>query len=470
VKQEHKPEQEEDTQEEFTEADRREIRRLPKKSRPSGRIPFSSGLDEDLSSTWIEVDRSALAWNYHELKRFMGEDVEVVPVVKGNAYGHGVDPVVPVLEHEGVTRFQTFSAAEAAAIMQVADDKTRIMVTGHVPGSAVPWVVAEGNVEPWLATHQAWPLYKEELERQGSPVRFHVKVETGMHRTGLLPEEALQVAQEVADHPHAELEGVATHLAGAEDSRNRARVAQQKRVYHTFLEELEGLGIRPKVRHIASSSAAILDEDVRLDLVRVGIAMYGFWPTREVYHRHRIRNQGSVKLRLVRALEWKSRLMHVQGVMDGDFIGYGLSAQAEGMKRIGVIPVGYSDGFSRDLSNQGHVLVGGRRATILGVVNMNMVQVNLTHVPHVDVGDEVVLVGVQGDQEISVTSFAEHNNVVNYELMSRLPVDIPRVLVDRGGDQLEPGRLPRWKVDDEGDDVGFPELTDGARRRSQPVL
>ncbi len=443
-------------------------------SRPAGRIPYTSGMDEELWSTWLEVDRSALAWNLHELQRFMGDGVELVPVVKGNAYGHGVDPVVPALQHEGVTRFQVFSAAEAAALLQTTDERTQVMVTGHVPDSAVPWVVSQGSVEPWLATHQAWPLYKEELEKQASPVRFHVKVETGMHRMGLLPEEALQVAQEVADHPHARLEGVCTHLAGAEDSRNRARIAQQKRVYHSFLEELEETGVRPPKRHIASSSAAILDADCRLNLVRIGIALYGFWPTREVYHRHRIRNKGAVRLRLVRALEWKSRVMHVQGVLDGDFIGYGLSAQAEGMKRVGVIPVGYSDGFSRALSNQGHVLVGGRRATILGMVNMNMIQVNLTHVPQVDVGDEVVLVGVQGDQEISVTSFAEHNNVVNYELMSRLPVDIPRVLVDRGAEEeLEPGRQPRWQVDDEGDDEGAVEFGDGGRHsqdRGSPVL
>lgn len=447
-----------------------------RKTGPAGRIPYASGLNEDLSSTWIEVDRSALAWNYHELKGFMGEDTEVVPVLKGNAYGHGVDPVAPALEQEGVNRFQVFSAAEAAALMQVVKKETQVMVTGHVPDSAVPWVVDNGTVEPWLATHQAWPAYKQELENQRKPVRFHVEVETGMNRTGLLPEQAMEVIQEVADHPYAQLEGVCTHLAGAEDSRNRARIAQQKRSYHSFLEELEENGVRPRVRHMASSSAAILDRDARLDLVRVGIAMYGFWPTREVYHRHRIRNRGAVRLRLVRALEWKSKVMHVQGVLDGSFIGYGLSAQAEGMKRVGVIPVGYSDGFSRGLSNQGHVLIAGRRATIMGMVNMNMVTANLTHIPNADVGDEVVLIGVQGDQEISVTSFAEHNNVVNYELMSRLPIDIPRVLVDRGMEEPEPGRMPRWRTDDDDDEDYHAEYGDGGGdgsegpSRSQPVL
>ena len=177
---------------------------------------------------------------------------------------------------------------------------------------------------------------------------------------------------------------------------------------------------------MASSAAALLDEDARLDLCRVGIASYGLWPSREV---HNTMQRRGTDLVLRNVLAWKSRIVACKDVDDGDYVGYGNAYEAEGDTRVAVVGVGYGDGFARALSNQGHVLIRGRRASIVGNVNMNMVQCHIGHIPDACTGDEVVLVGRQEDREISVSSFADFNAVVNYELMARLSHEIPRIVV-----------------------------------------
>lgn len=403
--------------------------------------PEVYGAEPQVASNWIEIDRLALAYNRETLAQLIGKGCTIVSVVKGNAYGHGFDPMVGLLEGLGAEHFSVFSIAEAVAFKRVATDRAKLQIMGYVQPELADWVV-DNECHPWIGQAEAWPRYREAAERLGKPVRVHLEVETGMNRTGIMPDEALQIAGEIRDHDLVHLEGVCTHLAGAEDHMNAPRLALQKRVYFDFIDRLREAGIPHGKRHIASSAAALLDPEARLDMVRVGIAQYGFWPTREVLHRFPIET-GQKALRLERVLTWSSRVMQVHDVQDGDYVGYGRSYQAEGPQRIAIIPVGYADGFSRGLSNLGHVLIRGRRASIIGAVNMNMIQVHVTHIPEVEPGDEVVLIGRQGDQEISVGSFADYNLVVNYELMSRLPVDIPRYVVDGDGPGSRRDREPR---------------------------
>lgn len=378
------------------------------------------------SGTWIEIDETALRQNLRNLRQLF-DPSEYCMVVKGNAYGHGYDPVIPIAEAEGVRKFAVFSAREAHGFLHASDGKSRLMIMGHADHENLPWII-ENHFEPWLNDSHDWPLMKEELHRCGDePLRVHLEVETGMNRTGLPPDEAFEVAQAIHAHPKVELEGVCTHLAGAEDKANGERIARQKKRYWAFLHRLDEAGIPYNKRHIASSAAALLDKDCRLDLVRVGIASYGLWPSQQVHERGV--QQGHDPKMLRNVLAWKSRIVACKGVEDGDFVGYGMNYEAEGDMRIGVVAVGYGDGFARDLSNRGYVLIRGKRASIVGHVNMNMVQTHITHIPGVQAGDEVVLVGRQGERDISVASFSEFNNVVNYELMARLSWEIPRLVV-----------------------------------------
>jgi alanine racemase len=165
------------------------------------------------------------------------------------------------------------------------------------------------------------------------------------------------------------------------------------------------------------------------DLVRIGILQYGFFPSREVQVEYMTKQEDSHTYPLRRLISWKSTVMDVKSVQTGEFIGYGTSYFANAPMRVASIPVGYSHGFSRVLSNQGRVLIGGTQAKVVGMVNMNLIQADVTEIPEVHPGDEVVLIGRQGDQEISVSSFAEYSDQVNYELLTRLPRNIPRKLI-----------------------------------------
>lgn len=376
------------------------------------------------SGSWIEIDAACLEANIQALKEHIAP-AEFCMVIKGNAYGHGYDPIVPVAENAGVRRFAVFSAREAAGFLHATDGQSRLMVMGHASHSNIPWMV-ENGLEPWLNDPHDLDHVIKAVEKTGGKARVHVEVETGMNRTGLQPEDAITTARRIAEHPQLELEGLCTHFAGRESPENDERVEQQWAVYRDVLGRLAEEGIEPNTRHVSSSAAGILDPGCRLDLCRMGIAPYGLWPSRSVYQQMQ---QRGTDLVLRNVLQWKARVVGVKDVEDGDFVGYGTSFEAEGPTRIAVVGVGYSDGFARDLSNRGHVLIGGRRASIVGNVGMNMIQVNVRHLPDVKVGDEVVLIGRQGEREISVSSFADFNSIINYELMSRLSHEIPRTVV-----------------------------------------
>ncbi|MCF8267133.1 MAG: hypothetical protein K9I69_03545, partial [Ignavibacteriales bacterium] len=170
--------------------------------------------------------------------------------------------------------------------------------------------------------------------------------------------------------------------------------------------------------------------DSRLDLVRVGILLYGYWPTKEtfIHYIHRRKDKSDP---IKRAMTWCSNVILIKVIPESEFIGYGLSFQAQHQMKIMIVPVGYSNGYSRSLSNLGHVIVKGRKAPIVGSVNMNMIICDITNIENVQIGDEVVLIGKQGDQEISFSSFAEMNNSLNYEILARLPENIQRCLDDK---------------------------------------
>lgn len=338
---------------------------------------------------------------------------DVAFVVKGNAYGHGLPTVVPAAMAAGQRTFCTFSAAEAERVRRHGPG-ARIIVMGHIDSADIPWA-SKHNVELYAHAHHAF----QAMQEAEAPLRVHLEVETGMHRTGMQPEHALDAARAMADDPYLQHVGTCTHLAGAESLANMPRIDAQVQRFHDFVDALKDHGISPGTRHIASSSAALLRPELRLDMVRLGIAMYGTWPTRDVQANCREAWEPRP------AMAWRSRVMDVHKVGDGAYIGYGKHAAAEGETMVAIVPVGYADGFARGLSENGCVLIRGDRHPIIGMVNMNMLQVDVTGT-QVEEGDEVVLIGNQGDQRIGVHSFAEDHDMVNYELMTRLGQHLPR--------------------------------------------
>jgi alanine racemase len=265
----------------------------------------------------------------------------------------------------------------------------------------------------------------------GRRAHIHLEVETGLHRTGLEGRAlTTALARLAAASDAVAVDGLCTHFAGAESTGNYYRIQKQIDTFAALSARVAGAGIGTPSRHAACSAASLNYPETCYDLVRMGIVQYGYWPSQESRVEY-LRRNGRRRLTspLRRILSWKSRVMDVKTVKAGEFVGYGNQYLTSRRQKLAAVPVGYYHGFARNLSNLGHVLIGGQRCGAVGVVNMNMLMADVTDVPSVKIGDEVVLIGNQGQQEITVGAFGEMTQDLNYEVLVRLPAEIPRVVV-----------------------------------------
>jgi alanine racemase len=379
-----------------------------------------------LHTSYIELSKNALINNLQFLKNRLNPGVKYSMVIKGDAYGHGIESILPMVEEAGVSHFSVFSVDEAMRALKIKKDICEIMIMGFVDDDYLEWTI-ENEVSFFVFTMERLHAVKKIAKKTSKPARIHVELETGMHRTGFLPNELTEVAEILTknDKPII-LEGLCTHFAGAEHMANYDRVQKQIKRFKRTCEWFHDFGLKPKYRHVACSAGLLNFPEAAMDMVRIGISNYGFWPSEETKMLHLRRNGNSPKDPLQRVLSWKSKILSVNHVSEGEYVSYGKSYITNRDSLIAVVPVGYAYGFSRNLSNLGHVLVNGKRVTVIGSVNMNMIVIDVTDIPDVKVDDEVVLIGKQGRVNISVSSFSDMNNSMNYELLTRLPKDIPR--------------------------------------------
>ena len=380
-------------------------------------------------TSYIELSESALKNNLEFLRQELGE-VKFSSVIKGNAYGHGIQEFVPMAERNGVNHFSVFSADEAREAMNASSGKSDFMIMGFIAGDDLEWAIRN---EVSFFVFDMRRIHEAEVfaSKTGKPARIHIELETGFNRTGFNASGLLEVVDFLSEHQDKfVVEGVCTHYAGAESIANHVRVRKQREIFHDLSGWLERQGIRAAKRHTACSAAALAYPDTRMDMVRIGILQYGFWPSRETLIRY-LSREGEVREDpLRRIIRWKSEVMSVKLVRRGEFVGYGTSFLAEQDMHIATIPVGYSHGYSRVLSNQGRVLIGDHRMGVIGMVNMNVMMVDISENPDIKEGDKVILIGTDGEKEISVSSFGELSQQLNYELLVRIPHNIPRYVVD----------------------------------------
>lgn len=387
-------------------------------------------------SSWIELSRSALQANVDFMRDHIGPDAILSSVIKGNAYGHGIRAFLPLAEECGIRHFSVFSAREAEVALGSVTGDSHIMIMGHVEGDAIPWAI-ENDISFYVFDMERLRKADAAALRTGRRARVHLELETGLNRTGLTGEEMLLAAAFIKARPHIRVEGVTTHYAGAETVSNYLRIQNQKAVFTEKCRRLEDSGLDTGLRHTACSAAALTYPETIMDMVRSGIALYGFWPTGETKMNYLLNyregeEDGLSKdpSPLKRVMTWKSRIMSTHDVPPGQFIGYGNTCLTTVRSRIASVPIGYSHGFPRDLSNSGFVLVRKRRAPVAGLVNMNMILVDVTEIPGATTGDEVVIIGRQGDREVTVSSFSEMSQYLNYEVLVQIPAHIPRISVD----------------------------------------
>ena len=388
--------------------------------------------NESLEPSYIELSKSALKQNILFLRSCLNDGVIFSSVIKGNAYGHGISAFIPMAEDCGIRHFSVFSANEAEGVLKFKKQKdTSVMIMGMIRDSELDWAIKNG-IEFYLFEEERLNRAISVAEKLGTQAKIHLQIETGMNRTGFEECEWTDMINRVNKNSEfLELKGISTHFAGAESVANYYRIQNQNEMFKKALAVAEKILDKMPTIHASSSAASLTYPEMQYDMVRIGIAQFGFWPSRETYM-HQVKenkfNQNEDPLN--RVITWKSEVMNTKWVKQGDFIGYGNVYMAGRKMNIATVPIGYSHGFGRNLTNTGYVLINGERAGVVGLVNMNMITVDVTDIPNVKKGDEVVLIGVQGDNEISVASFSEMTNNLNYELLTRLPASIPRIVVD----------------------------------------
>lgn len=380
-------------------------------------------------TSYIELDREALAFNIAFLRDMIGDKVKLSSVVKGNAYGHGIDLFVPMAFANGIDHFSVFSAEEADKVFRIVKNKASIMIMGMIDDEQLEWAIANGIEFYVFDLHRLYAAIRMAKQLM-KKAKIHLEFETGMNRTGV-PDKAVSelISALHQNRKILEIKGICTHLAGAESIANYYRIRKQLAKFKKLSAKLARHDLTPEYRHVACSAVTMRYPAARFDMVRIGILQYGFFPSREVLIDHMIKTKSEL-YPLKRIISWKSKIMDVKTVKAGEFVGYGTSYLTNDAMKIALIPVGYSNGFSRVLSNQGRVLIRGHRVGVVGMVNMNLISVDVSSIEEVQRGDEVVIIGDQGDLEISVASFSDITVQINYEVLTRLPEDIPRIIIN----------------------------------------
>jgi alanine racemase len=372
-------------------------------------------------SSWVEISESALRANFAALSSLCGDETQIAPVVKANAYGHGLELCARILAQSGADMLCVNELAEAETLSAMGLT-TPIYVLGPINVQDAP-VIAELGCHIVVSDPNTLNALAEAGQAYGRPVPVHVKLETGTNRQGADEATARRLVSESRRLSGVRLAGVSTHLADVEDETEHTYAkVQLDRFERVFPSPLDGA-----VRHCSSSAAHLLFERARYEMIRPGIAVYGLWPSEPTRISAQIVHGASLVLKPT--LCWKTRIAQFKTVKLGDYVGYGRTHRAGGDGRIALLPVGYYDGYDRHLSNEGAVLIGGRRAAIVGRICMNMTMVNVSDIPDAGVGDEVVLLGQQDDEEMAAEELAAKIGTINYEVTTRIHERLPRIEV-----------------------------------------
>jgi alanine racemase len=381
-------------------------------------------------TSYIELSSTALKKNISYLQKRIGQGVKFVSVIKGNAYGHGIEVFLPLAERYGIDYFAVFDAYEAYLALSVKRPTTNLMIMGMIENEQLQWAI-ENDITFYVFEMERLENAISAAKKLNKPARIHIELETGMYRTGFESNDIESVCRTInSNREYLRIEGLCTHYAGAESIANYVRVEEQFKTFNKLRDTFAENGIKAKYEHTACSAAALTYPHTQMNMVRFGIAQYGYWPAQETRIHNLLSDKGTfTRDPLKRVLQWKTKIMSTKTVETGKFVSYGHAFMTSKRTKIASVPIGYYHGYRRSLSNIGHVLVKGKKAPIIGTVNMNMFIIDVSSIPGVNQGDEVVIIGDQGLQKITVSSFVELTNLVNYELLCRLPANIPRRVI-----------------------------------------
>lgn len=367
---------------------------------------------------WAEVDLSAVAHNVREIRRVVGSSIRVMAIVKADAYGHGAGEVSKTALAGGADWLGVARLAEGIALRKAGLDAP-ILVLGHTPPEQAA-EVAHYELAQTVYTCEMASDLAAAAEREGRKVRVHVKIDTGMGRIGWVADSpAIPEILSIAGLPGLEIEGIFTHFATA-DSKNKNYARVQLDRFLAAVEALRKGGLEIPLKHAANSAALLEMPETRLDMVRPGIILYGLLPSGEI-------DRTLINLRP--AMSLKARVAYVKNVPAGFKVSYGCTFISSKPTTIATLPLGYADGYSRLLSSKGEVLIHGRRAPVAGRICMDHLMVDVGHIPGVEIGDEAVLFGRQGDAGIAADEIAVRLGTINYEVVCMVSHRVPRIFL-----------------------------------------
>lgn len=366
----------------------------------------------NLDSTQLIIDLDAIRHNIRAVHERAG--VPVMAIIKADAYGHGAVEIARHIDGD-CAFFGVSSILEALELRQAGIEKP-ILILGYTPVAAFPEAIRQG-IRPAIFRYEDALALSQAATALGMTAKFHIAVDTGMSRIGfqVTPEEA-DICARIAALPNVEAEGLFSHLATA-DCADLTRARHQAALFDQFDEMLHSRGVTIRLRHL-DNSAGVMNFHCKYELVRSGIVTYGMYPSAEV--------DPSV-LDLRPALRWESRITHLKTLEPGREIGYGGTYTTTRPTRVATVPVGYADGYRRNLSGRFYVLIRGKKAPILGRICMDQMMVDVTEIPDAALNDTVVLVGRSGDLNISVEEIAAQGDSFNYEFVCGISRRVPRV-------------------------------------------
>lgn len=365
--------------------------------------------------SYLQISESALLHNLRAFRHLLDRGTKVAAVVKANAYGHGLPEVIHCIDGE-TDVYQVDDIEELRALRRLTS--RRILVLGYVcPEDLEEAVALEGEI--CLFEVDMISAIAAAADKMGKQAEVHVEVDALLGRLGALPPDLQAICDRLSSEPRVHLAGVYAHFANIEDTTDLAHASEQIAVFEKAASLFPGVP-----RHISATSGllAVEGRETRNDLIRLGVGLYGLYPSAALERSH-------ATLELRPAMRWLSRLAQVKTLPARHPVSYGLTYITSKSTRVGIVPQGYSDGYDRHLSSSGEVLVGGQRCRVLGRVAMNMMVVELENVPNAQAGDEVVLLGPQGNERISAEELALRIGTINYEVVARVSPLLPRFII-----------------------------------------
>lgn len=375
---------------------------------------------DSIRPTRVEIYLDNIVHNLSEVKRWVGNKVKIMGVVKANAYGHGACQVSKVLIKNGVSYLAVATIEEALELRECGIN-IPILVFGYTPLTQAEELVAYNITQTVFDIN-----YVKDLERialnAGRKVKVHVKIDTGMGRIGYTD---LKIAEKeiekMMEMEGIEVEGIFSHFATS-DERNKTYAEKQFEMFNKLIESLKQKRINIPLKHIANSGAIVDLKYTYLDMVRPGIVLYGSYPSEEVER----------PLDLKQTMELKTKIVHIKEVPEGTSISYGRRFITKRKSKIATLPVGYADGFNRLLSNNHNVLVRGKYAPVIGRICMDQTMIDVTDIDGVELGDDVVIFGNQYGEKITADDIAKKLNTIPYEVYCGISRRVPRIYIYRG--------------------------------------